>query len=231
MLLRALVVLLVILNFGVATWWALRGAPGDAQALSPPGPWTLQLAHEAPPSAAPAAAADEAAASAPAVERETLRPASPAQCVAVGPFADAAERDAAQALIADRVVRTAPREVGETPRGWRVWMPPLADRAAADAMVARLLEAGFNDYYVIGDGTEANGIALGRFGGETGAQARAQALRAAGFTAEAAPLGSVLVRHWLDAMLAEGGSGDALRAAAGAARVESRDCNADWVAG
>ena len=55
MLLRATVVLLVILNFGVAVWWAVRGAPGDAAALVDTGPSTLRLVGE--PAAAPLAKA------------------------------------------------------------------------------------------------------------------------------------------------------------------------------
>jgi len=242
MLLRATVVLLVILNFGVAVWWAVRGAPGDAAALVDTGPATLQLAGESTPDepAAPTATprdivepgevpATEEAGNA--VADVALRAADPARCVALGPFADAATRDAAAAQLAPAVVRIAARDVGETPRGWRVWMAPLADRAAADAMVARLLAAGFNDYYVIADGAEANSIALGRFGSEASARARAQALRAAGFEADAAPLGSTLVRHWIDAMLAEGDTGEAVRARVGAARADARDCDAQRDAG
>jgi len=240
MLLRATVVLLVILNFGVAAWWALRGDPGDAMARIDTAPSTLRLVGEPPAEGAamPASAEPAPAAGGPAtrgagpdVAGAPLQPADPAQCVALGPFADAASRDAALALLSPLTVRAAARDVGETPRGWRVWMAPLADRAAADAMVARLLEAGFNDYYVIADGVEANGIALGRFGSAAAADARAQALRDAGFDANAAPLGSILTRPWIDATLADGDTPDALRARVGAVRVETRDCNTQQVAG
>lgn len=244
MLLRALVVLLVILNFGVAVWWALRGDPGDPAAFADPGPSTLQLVGEsaapAPAPAADAAAAQDATletpetaadAEAPLATEAPAPPASDVQCVALGPFPDAASRDAALAQLASSAARVATREVGETPRGWRVWMAPLPDRATADATVARLLDAGFNDYYVIADGADANGIALGRFGSEAPARSRAEALRAAGFAAEAAPLGSTLTRYWIDAMAAEGVTAESLRVRAGATRVETRDCNAQWVAG
>lgn len=242
MLLRAIVVLLVILNFGVAAWWALRGDPGDPAALVDAGPSTLQLVGEpgtadsvAPALVQPSPETSEAASTFAAPEDvpldTALRAGDPAQCVALGPFADAPTRDAAAAQLSPVTVRVAARDVGETPRGWRVWMAPLADRAAADAMVARLLAAGFNDYYVIAEGAEAHGIALGRFGSEASARARAQALRDAGFEADVAPLGSTLTRYWVDAMLAEGDSGDALRTRVGAARVESRDCNTSPDAG
>ncbi|MCD9005699.1 SPOR domain-containing protein [Luteimonas sp. XNQY3] len=243
MLLRATVVLLVILNFGVAVWWAVRGDPGDAASLVDTGPSTLQLVGEPAAGGAgrsasvPPESLESEATAAPAATDEdmaidtALRAADPAQCVALGPFADAPTRDEALAQLSPVAVMVAARDVGETPRGWRVWMAPLPDRAAADAMVARLLAAGFNDYYVIADGAEANGIALGRFGSEASARARAQALRDAGFDADAAPLGSTLVRYWVDATLAEGDTGDALRSRVGAARVETRDCNAQQVAG
>ncbi len=243
MLLRALVVLLVILNFGVAAWWAARGDAGDAHALAAGDPGTLRLASETPAHVAPPVPAPVADAAP--VAAETARAgdagqapapstpvaADPPVCVALGPFADAASVAAARAGLGDGAVRTAVREVGETPRGWRVWMAPQADRATADAVVVRLLEAGFNDYYVIGDGAEANGIALGRFGSEAPARARTAALQAAGFEAEAQPLGSVLVRRWLDVMAGDAVAPEALRARAGAARVEPRACDATWDAG
>lgn len=245
MWLRALLVLLVILNFGVAAWWAARGEAGDAHALAAQDRGTLVLASEPLPDAVPATTAgnlrDDVPAPAPApapasqataeVDAVPADAAAPTHCIALGPFADRAMRDAARARLDEVAVRTAAREVGETPRGWRVWMAPLADRAAADAVVARLLEAGFTDYYVIGDGPEANGVALGRFGSEAPAQGRAAALRASGFDAEAQPLGSVLVRYWIDAMALEGVSAQTLRAHAASARADARDCNVAWDAG
>lgn len=244
MLLRALVVLLVILNLGVAAWWVVRAAPEEVAPIEA-GASTLRLVGESavsePAPAAPSptgqadsATADEAAtpavADAPTVD-PALRPADPAQCVALGPFADADARQAALLRITPGVIRIVARDVSEAPRGWRVWMAPLADRTAANAMVARLLEAGFNDYYVIADGADANGIALGRFGSEAPARARAQALRAAGFEADASPLGNIQQRPWIDAMLAAEDTPAALLERAGAPRVEPRDCNAEWDAG
>lgn len=239
MLLRALVVLLVILNFGVAAWWAMRGDAGDAGAHVADGPGSLVLASEpavadGTPAAGDAALPPATPAQLPASQTLATQPPTPGdppRCIALGPFADAQSREAARLQLAPVAVRLAPRDVTETPRGWRVWMAPLADRAAADAVVARLLENGFTDYYVIGDGDEANGIALGRFGSEAPAQGRAAALREAGFDAQAQPLGSVLVRYWLDVMVANGDAAATLRAQVGAARAEPRDCDAVGDAG
>lgn len=239
MLLRALVVLLVILNFGVAAWWAMRGDAGDAGAYVADGPGSLVLASEpAIADGAAAAAVEESLPATPAaptaaqpVAAQPPTPADPPRCIALGPFADAERRESARVQLAPVAVRLAPRDVTETPRGWRVWMAPLNDRAAADAVVVRLLENGFTDYYVIGDGEEANGIALGRFGSEAPAQNRAAALREAGFDAQAQPLGSVLVRYWLDVMVADGEAAGTLRAQVGAARAEPRDCDVAWDAG
>jgi len=238
MLLRAFVVLLVILNVGVAVWWAVRDAPADPAVVQDPESTTLVLVSEAPSRgdvAAPAgpapAPADDAATPAVVEATPAASPAAATQCVTLGPFAEAALRDAALARVATVSADARPRDVGDAPRGWRVSMPPLPDRASADAMVARLLEAGFNDYYVIADGAQANGIALGRFGSEASARARAGALRAAGFDADVSPLGNPSTRYWIDATVVDTGSVEALRAAAGAARAQSRDCDAPRDAG
>ncbi|RPD87717.1 hypothetical protein [Luteimonas sp. 100069] len=247
MLLRALVVLLVILNLGVAAWWSLRAAAVEVVAADT-AESTLQLAREVagPGSAGSDRGEAQGAVSAggkalePAVTRMSAaspnapvspRPADPPQCATLGPFDTAAARDAALQRIAPDVVRVASREVGDASRGWRVWMAPLPDRAAAGQMVARLLEAGFNDYYIIADGPEANAIALGRFGGESGARARAQALRAAGFEVVAMPIPNPQQRHWIDAMLADSDTTASLRDRAGAPRVEPHACNPKWDAG
>ena len=135
MLLRATVVLLVILNFGVAVWWAVRGAPGDAAALVDTGPSTLRLVGEpagdgaATPAPVTPAFVESDTTAVPAGTEEdvpvetALRAADPAQCVALGPFADVPSRDAALAQLSPVAV-TVPRAMSAKPRaagasGWR----------------------------------------------------------------------------------------------------------------
>lgn len=258
MLARAVIVLLVVLNLGVAAWWL----SGGSAAAPPPPPASpddvprLRLLSEVPPAQRPAAPppasvappptpmAESAAAQAPAAsEPPPEAPVAPplaanaalppgARCLAIGPFADAAVAGAARSRLQAGALRLRDRvQSPPAARGWRVWMPPQADNAAAVALAARLREAGFADQYVLGAGEDANAVALGRFGSESAARQREAAVRAAGFAeVRAAPLGGqplAAPQRWVDvAFAATGPSSADLRELAGAPRADSVDCAA-----
>jgi cell division septation protein DedD len=216
---RALVILLVVLNLGVALWWAsgAGGTGSSAEVPVPQGVARLQLASEAMPEPAPVVDQGEVAASgtAPQEAHETV-------CVSLGPFAaDAA--DAARASLATLATRVRLRESASRARGWRVLMPALPDRATADAMAGRLRQAGFQDLLVMGEGPEANSIALGLFGSEDAARAHVTRLAAAGFEAGARAIGGE-PQHWLDVALAPDATADAARRVARASRADAIDC-------
>lgn len=219
---RALIVLLVMLNLGVALWWLTRADAAGEEALveQPPGVARLQLASEASPEIAksppPIPADGDAAERAPVEES--------ARCFALGPFADAAATAAARAALSPTVLRVREREAAPASAAWRVMMPALADRAAATAMAERLRQAGFRDLFVVAEGAEANSIALGRFGGETAARRHVDALREAGFEAQAEALGTAR-QHWLDVAVADEAAAAGLRAVPGVGRVETIDCS------
>lgn len=227
MTLRASLVLLVILNLGVALWWALRSdAPSPVAEETPSGIARLQLLSERPelrpaPTPVPVAAStDRPAPPAP----QPPAPAAPERCYSAGPFADTAALDAARAALAPMASRLRSRELRENGgRGWRVYLPAAADRAAADANAQRLRAAGFTDLVVVGDGAEANSVALGRFSTEARARAHAGALQAAGFAAKAEALGESRSRYWLDLVAGPGFDQNQARRAAGMA-VRSTDC-------
>ena len=217
---RALIVLLLVLNAGVALWWSTRA---DPVAPPPPGPPAgiarLQLLSEAPPRIPPATIA-------PAVPATTapVAVANPT-CFSFGPFANAAALATARARMQAQVLRLGVRETSPAAaRGWQVLLPPFADRGAALAAAERIKAAGFEDYYVQPEGDNGNGIALGRYGNEAAARRRQAALQAAGFPAQAQPLGESRTQHWLDAMLPSTLDAAALRAALGAARSQALDC-------
>lgn len=199
MLARALIVLLVVLNLGVAAWWMARdeAAPAAAAVELPAGVARLQLLretarvapapHEMPPaSKATAPAADLSVAATVPVATATATAAAAAaaatHCYALGPFSDAGKIAAARRQLQPRVARLHVREVSSGKRrDWRVWLPPQADRAAAQALVERITAAGFTDYYIVAAGEEANSISLGLYGSEASARRREAALQAAGF--------------------------------------------------
>ncbi|RNF82182.1 SPOR domain-containing protein [Montanilutibacter psychrotolerans] len=231
MLTRALLVLLLVLNLGVATWWLLRGPPPKAApAPLPVGAQRLQLTSEAAATAIHAAAAAgngsdalvekpaaptttaTAAVEAPAAEtpaaEAAVPPAPTAQCLSLGPFASTGAVAQAQVQVKPLVERVSVRKQEPSRgRGWRVFQPPSADAAAADAAAQRIAAAGFSDYFVVREGAEANSVALGRYGSEAAARKRADALVAAGIPAQAAPVGGegdATTVYWLDVAAAAG---------------------------
>lgn len=217
MLLRALIVLLVVLNLGVAVWWASGSSPSAKVATtSPLQTPTLHLVSEVrrvPPAPQPLSASASTAMPTPA--------AASRQCFTIGPFTDTTTLDAARAAIAPQVTELRTRQVAGDRRGWRVWLPALADHDSAVAMAARIDAAGFKDYYVMPAGSEGNSIALGRFGNEQAARRQQAALQAAGFAAQAGLVGGA--SQWLD-IAGPALDPAALRRAIGAARIEPREC-------
>lgn len=228
MTLRASLVLLVVLNLGVALWWGLRSdAPPASAEEAPSGIARLQLLSERPdprPTAPAVAASTENSAAPAAPSAPPAATATPERCFSAGPFTDTAALDAARAALAPMSGRLRSREIRENGgRGWRVYLPAAADRATADASAQRLRAAGFNDLVVVGDGAEANSVALGRFSTEARARAHATALNAAGFAARAEALGETRSRYWLDLVAGPGFDQNQARRAAGMA-VRATDC-------
>lgn len=229
MFVRALVILLLVLNLGVAAWWALHSpAPAPAVEEPPLGVARLQLLRDAgrPPVAA---VPDERAAAvepAPVPQPPVAVPAATMQCYSFGPFSDTAATNAARARLQPLVARSAVREQrsASAGRGWRVYLPPQASPADAQALAQRITAAGFSDLFVVRQGVEANSIALGRYKSEDTARRRAEALTAAGFPARAEPLGEARVVSWID--VAAGSDFDAAGAqkATGAAQRNDIQC-------
>ncbi|MGI8560539.1 MAG: hypothetical protein ACR2J7_03710 [Luteimonas sp.] len=228
---RALVVLLLMLNLGVALWWVARPAPAEAPVEgTPAGIARLQLLDEIPARAQPAPIAtsqgSEPAAAVDGIEpRAAPTMAADLRCFSIGPFADAEFEARARArLIAQGVARATPRQTTTGARGWSVSMPPLADRAAADAMAGRIAAAGFEDLFIVPTGDMANSVALGRYGNEATARQRVASLQAAGFEVQARPIGDAATEHWIDVAGGPGFDAAAAQAASGAARADAVDC-------
>lgn len=146
MLTRALIVVLAILNLGVATWWLLRDEPARAP-LPPPPTGVAELRWL--PGGTDAAVAAQASAVAP-TEALVEREAAPATAVAAAP-APAAATPAAPSKPAEpvkapepmaAVAKPAPEPVAEKPAAPAVpprclALGPFADRAAATAAQSR----------------------------------------------------------------------------------------------
>jgi hypothetical protein len=209
---RALLVLLVVLNLGVAAWWLSRPAPTPPPLPEvPDGVPRLQLVGESGQSVpAPATVA-------------------PVVCLRLGPYADPAELQRARLRLQSLAIdASVVREAREPAARWRVMLPPPAGEEDAQALAQRIADAGFGDLQVVGQGIEAGSIALGVFTGEVAAQTHRDALRTAGFDARLYPDGGDA--QWLlvslDAAQAQDLDERHLRAELGALRAEPVPCEA-----
>jgi hypothetical protein len=236
---RALIVLLLILNLGVALWWMTRVDTPPARVVDlPKGAEPLQLLAEA---AAPAIGPVQAPTPTRAATRAPTRPpiaatatppaatgdaAAAMACRSFGPFDDAAAAQQAQSRLRPLVQSLATRQVQSVARGWQVRMRALPDRDAAAATATRLTAGGFRDHYLMpADADGRVDIALGRFGSEPAARRHQQALVAAGFAAIAEPLGDpASARHWIDVAAPVAADLAVLQRASGAARSEAVEC-------
>ncbi|MGX5730399.1 SPOR domain-containing protein [Pseudoxanthomonas beigongshangi] len=236
MLIRALIVLLVVLNLGVAAWWLTRSDPPPPSAPEiPAGVAILELvdtpqASPARVAAVPTAAVPPAAQATPgatASAASTPAGAPASACFRVGPFADRAAAEQSRGAFAPANGRAALRETpGTNASGYRVSLPPSATREEALAIAQRIGAAGFDDFLVINQGEETNGIALGRYRSREGAQRRQSQLVAAGFPARIHAIGEEgPSRWWLDVAAPAGTRAATLRASV-AVPVEPQDCPA-----
>jgi len=234
MLVRALIVLLLVLNAGVASWWIARDPPLPPAPVEPhPGVARLQLVGEASSAAATAqtpAAATLATATPPAVVATTAPGLATApaaqQCFSFGPFASIQAAETASVKLQPLVQKVTTREQGaiEPARAWRVLLPPLGSLEEAQATAQRIGAAGFSDYLIVRDGTEANSIALGRYRSEGGARKRMQTLVAAGFAARVEPVGAAATNTWLEVMADEAFDPRGAQATIAAAQHRPLDC-------
>lgn len=219
MLVRALFVFLIVLNLGIALWWALHPVAPTGPAVDlGEGVARLQLLSER--GAAPAVAG-VAGVALPRVDTGAL--VEGAVCISLGPFPDTAAAAAAAGRVDALRSRVSERSGGR-PRGWRVIVPPQASPEQAQAVAARIAAAGITDYFVMRTGADANAVALGRYQSEDAARRRAQTLTAAGFAVRAEPVGSGPVVAWLDLALPPDADPDAVQAAAGVSEQRPVDC-------
>lgn len=215
MLLRAAIVILLSLNLGAAGWWAFQPTHTPRQETLP-GPELRMLSE--PPLAKAAVEPAPAAEAADVATAPTEVPAEPAPaveaapvCLRFGPFSETSARDSVHHAVLAAGGRA---NMHGTPavaaRSWKVFLPAQASREAAQAQAERLKEAGVQDLFVMGNGAEANSIALGRFSSEAGARRRLAELKGKGFTAQLEPVGGSAAQLWLDARLSQADAGGQL---------------------
>ena len=216
MLIRALIVLLIVLNLGAAAWWLGRPAPSPEPAPAlPAGVARLQLVDEPAPVATPAVAA-------------TVAPPAVAVCFSLGPYTSQSAAAQAQAATTGQLLQVRLREVpGTSASGYQVVIAPAASVEDAQAMAARIGAAGFDDFLVVRQGDQANGIALGRYRSREAAERRLAQLQAGGFEAQLQPVGRAGPGlWWLDAGAGEGTDPASIARAASSGAPQPLECAA-----
>lgn len=188
---RALLLLLVCMNLGVAAWWASHRdpAPPSPPALDAHVP-RLKLLSEV--ERRPIVAAAELT--------EAPTPLDPnAVCLSLGPFTTpSALRQAMDALL-PKVERIQFREVPAVAlRGYRVFLPPSASRADALAVARALSGRGVSDYYIVSAGEQKNTISLGMFRDLENATQRRDAVAALGYSPMIEPRTESISQWWID---------------------------------
>ena len=191
MLLRALILLLLCMNLGVAAWWiASDDQPAPPLPPGDPGVATLKLLSEVEQLPVPEAAElSEAPA--------TLG--ADAVCLSLGPFATPAQLRIAMNRLLPRVERIQFREVAAVAlRGYRVFLPAAGSRAQALETARALSSKGVSDYYVVTAGDQQNTISLGIFRELGNATKRHDEIAALGYDPTVEARTEQVPEWWLD---------------------------------
>lgn len=193
---RALFVLLLLMNLGVAAWWMLRTPPpSTALPASDAGVPALRLLSETERA--------DADADAPVPELAQPRPTetdlASLRCLQIGPFLTQVDlRRAVNALTpnAERIQFRETRVLAN--RGFWVFLPAQPSREAALAAARELSSKGLRDYYVVTAGERENTISLGLFRDLANAEQRRDQVLAAGLAPELQPRTDEIPNYWID---------------------------------
>jgi hypothetical protein len=192
MMLRALIVLLLCMNLGVAVWWAAHREPTRPELpATDAGIPSLTLLSE---TERPAAAVDAAELS---VAPEAPGPAS--TCLSLGPFSTPADLRKAMNTLMPQVESIQFREVAAVSlRGYRVFLPAAGSRAQALETARALSAKGISDYYVVTAGEQQDTISLGIFRELENATKRREEVAALGYNPTTEARTEPVQQWWID---------------------------------
>lgn len=119
-------------------------------------------------------------------------------CYRIGPFAEPAQADKASAVLKEIPLAYERRTEAQTVvTGYRVYLPPLPTREAAEKKRRELSRLGFKDSSVMQDAGMENALSLGLFTVEANAQSHVQALAAKKIDTQLQTLSQARTLHWL----------------------------------
>ncbi len=182
-----------------------------------PGTVLLQEADATGAVSGPVAASEPASGSEPPPVPERPAPAKAAvaaPCLATGEFQDMGTVEEARQWLEARgaeAVRVS-RGTRQRVKDYRVYLPPVESREAADTVLSELRQKGVSDIAVIPKGVRKNAVSLGIYAREANASRRVERMEALGYTPVVEPNSMAVEEHaTINARLA--GGFEALRAA------------------
>jgi hypothetical protein len=200
MVARAFLLSLLLMNLGVAAWWALRTPPSDP--LPPrtdaavPG---MRLLSEVEADTAGSLVDNEERDGAP----EPVGGSDDQRCLQVGPFLTQADLRRAMGALTPSVNRIQYRESRVlAKRGHWVYLPAQGTREAALKSARELSARGLRDYYVVTAGDQENTISLGLFRDLANAEQRRDEVIALGFTPELRERNEEVPNYWIEIAVA-----------------------------
>ena len=215
-MMRALFLLLLLVNLGVFAWYRWYVVPGDAGAV-PAAPLKGQplklvselspaekkaLAVQPPPAPAlmpvPASITASPPVSAPGLATAAV-PAGLLACATYGPFTGSTVTHAADRLKQLGLTSAQHSIPGKAKLGYWVYLPPFSSKREADAAADMLRKRGVKDIYVVTDEANRNAISLGVFSQHDGAVERTKEMKKLGFKPVLAERFRDEPRYWLDA--------------------------------
>ena len=181
---RTLFLLLLAVSLGFFAWTHFFAAPDPAIDLQPLAqqvqPEKLRIVQESELAKVPPPAAPKPKPAAPPPPAPPPEPA-PLACLEWGSFSPADAVRAAQRLEPLALGARLAQYRGEETAGWWVYIPPQANRAAAQKKAVELKKLGVDEYFVVQEeGRQRWALSLGVFRSEEAAKARLEALRARG---------------------------------------------------
>ncbi len=185
---KTIFALLVLANVGLALWATGLRPGGDApEGLRPAlRPDKMRLV-------------DEAGAQ---LSARNARPAAAGKteaggCYRIGPFAETAQADKASAVLREiPLVYERRAEEQTVVTGYRVYLPPLPTRDAAEKKRRELSRLGFKDSSVMQEAGMENAVSLGLFTVEVNAEKHRQALAAKKIEARMQTFSQARTFHW-----------------------------------
>ena len=209
---RNLFLALVLLNLAFAAWsaWysplsrpgrpADDGLPSLTLVREVPGDLSSGVVVESPENAGDGNAGPPAVAApiAPAVATPLDAPAA-ARCTSVGPFRELSQAATAAATLRSAGMQPVQRVAeGEIWIGYWVYIDALPTEEEANAVLARVREAGITDSYVIPNSGSGNLVSLGVFSEISGVSRRRDQVRALGLEPAVVDRTRRATVYWID---------------------------------